>query len=197
MEIIFNYLYKSMKKILFIIANFGFQDEEFSIPFDILTAQGHQCEVASWMWGKCRGVFFKTIEKSLSLDEVQIFDYDLLVFVGGGGAYEEYFQHAKYLQLAREAKAVAAICIAPTLLSDAGIYQGKQVTGRDDGFWTQIHYLEKNGALFRDEEVVQDWNLITANGPAAATKFAWAIVEYLDNLNRNLILQEKITNDKL
>ena len=54
--------------------------------------------------------------------------------MGGGGAYEEYFQNAKYLQLAREAKAVAAICIAPTLLSDAGIYQGKEVTGRDDGF---------------------------------------------------------------
>lgn len=168
-----------MKKILFIIANLGFQDEEFSVPFDILKTKGHQCEVASWRWGKCKGVFFKTIEKSLSLDEVQTSDYDLLVFVGGGGAYEEYFQNAKYLQLAREAKAVAAICIAPTLLSDAGIYQGKEVTGRDDGFWTQIRYLEGNWAKFINQEVVKDGNLITANGPAAATKFAWTIVDAL------------------
>lgn len=169
-----------MKKILFIVANLGFQDEEFSIPFDILTAQGHQCDIASWKGGTCRGVFFKTIEKSLNFDEIQSSDYDILVFVGGGGAYEEYFQNAKYLQLAREAKAVAAICIAPTLLSDAGIYQGKEVTGRDDGLWTQIQYLEKNGAKFLDQEVVKDGNLITANGPAAATKFAWVIVDYLE-----------------
>lgn len=168
-----------MKRILFIVANLGFQDEEFSIPFDILTAQGHQCQIASWKGGRCRGVFFKTIEKSLMLDEVQTSDYDMTVFVGGGGAYEEYFQNPRYLQIAREAKAVAAICIAPTLLSDAGIFQGKQVTGRDDGFWTQIRYLEANGAEFVDQEVLKDWNLITANGPAAAPKFAWAIVDYL------------------
>lgn len=168
-----------MAKLLFIVANLGFQDEEFSIPFDILTAQGHQCEVASWKWGKCRGVFFKTIEKSLTLDEVQTSEYDMLVFIGWGGAYKEYFQHPRYLQLAREARAVAAICIAPTLLSDAGIYQDKQATGRDDGFGAQIRYLEANGAQFIDQEVVKDWELITANGPDAAPKFAWAIVDYL------------------
>lgn len=168
-----------MKKILFIVANLGFQDEEFSIPFDLLRAQGHQCDISSWKGGACRWVFFKTIEKSLNFDEIQPSEYDILVFVGGGGAYEEYFQNAKYLQLARKAKAVAAICIAPTLLSDAGIYQGKEVTGRDDGLWTQMRYLERNGAKFLDQEVVKDENLITANGPAAATKFAWAIVDFL------------------
>lgn len=36
-----------MANILFLVANLGFQDEEFSIPFDILTAQGCQCDVAS------------------------------------------------------------------------------------------------------------------------------------------------------
>lgn len=29
---------------------------------------------------------------------------------------------------------IAAICIAPTLLSDSGLLQGKYVTGWDDGF---------------------------------------------------------------
>ena len=28
---------------------------------------------------------------------------------------------------------------------------------------------------------MQDGDLITANGPAAATKFAWAIVDFLKN----------------
>lgn len=168
-----------MKKVLFIVANIGFQDDEFGIPFSILSEQGHQCEVASGLGGKCRGVFMKSIEKSLKISEVKPEDYDILVFVGGGGAYEQYYQDFDYLALAKNAQAVAAICIAPTLLSDAGIYQGKQVCGRDDGFGTQIAYLQKNGATFVDQDVVRDGNLITANGPAAAPKFAWAIVDYL------------------
>ena len=133
-----------MAKILFVVANVGFQDEEFSIPFELLSSQGHFCDVASWKGGKCRGVFFKTIEKSLKFEDVQVSDYVIVVFVGWGGAYED-------------------------------------VTGWDDGFWTQIAYLQHNGAIFKEEEVVQDGNLITANGPAAAAKFAWAIVDFLKN----------------
>lgn len=68
----------------------------------------------------------------------------MLIFVGGGGAYDQYYLDSDYLNLAKSAKAVAAICIAPSLLSDAGIYQKRQVTGRDDGFGTQIAYLQKN-----------------------------------------------------
>lgn len=169
-----------MAKLLFIIANAGFQDEEFWIPYTVLSEQGHHCEIASWKGGKCRGSFGKTIEKSLTFEEVQASKYAMLIFVGWGGAYKEYFQNEQYLNLAREAKAIAAICIAPSLLSDSGLLKGKQATGWDDGFWTQIKYLQQNGAIFKDEEVVQDWNLITANGPAAATKFARTIADYLE-----------------
>ena len=169
-----------MAKLLFIIANAGFQDEEFWIPYTVLSEQGHHCEIASWKGGKCRGAFWTTIKKSLTFEEVQASKYAMLIFVGWGGAYEEYFQNEQYLHLAREAKAIAAICIAPSLLSDSGLLKGKQATGWDDGFWTQIKYLEHNGVLFKDEEVDQDWNLITANGPAAATKFARTIADYLE-----------------
>jgi len=169
-----------MAKLLFIIANAGFQDEEFWIPYRVLSEQRHHCEFASWKGGKCRGSFGTTIEKSLTFEEVQAYEYAMLIFVGWSGAYKEYFQNEKYLNLARKAKAIAAICIAPTLLSDSGLLKGKQATGWDDGFWTQIKYLQQNGAIFKDEEVVQNWTLITANGPAAATKFARTIADYLE-----------------
>ena len=169
-----------MAKLLFIIANAGFQDEEFWIPYRVLSEQRHHCEFASWKGGKCRGSFGTTIEKSLTFEEVQAYEYAMLIFVGWSGAYKEYFQNEKYLNLARKAKAIAAICIAPTLLSDSGLLKGKQATGWDDGFWTQIKYLQQNGAIFKDEEVVQDWHLLTANGPAAATKFARTIADYLE-----------------
>ena len=46
-------------------------------------------------------------------------------------------------------------------------------------FWTQITYLKNQGAIYKDQPVVQDWNLITANGPQAAPQFARMIADYL------------------
>ncbi|MDR2190356.1 MAG: DJ-1/PfpI family protein [Candidatus Peribacteria bacterium] len=70
--------------------------------------------------------------------------YDALVFVGGGGAYEEYQHNEHYQTLAKQAKLLAAICIAPSLLAPSGIFQGKELTGRDDGKGTQITLLKKS-----------------------------------------------------
>ena len=121
----------------------------------------------------------KSIDETKAFSEVNAEEYDMLVFVGGGGAYDQYYKNSDYLELAKKTKSIAAICIAPTLLSDSGLFVGKQVTGRDDGFWTQITYLKNQGAIYKDQPVVQDWNLITANGPQAAPQFAWMIADYL------------------
>lgn len=169
-----------MKKVLFVVANIGFQDDEFGVPYRILSEQGFQCKIASGKGGVCEGVFGKEkISDSLSFDEVSVWDYEILIFVGGGGAYAEYFQNQQYLNLALQAKAIAAICIAPTILSDTGLFIDKEVTGWDDGIGTQIAYLRKNGAIFVDQEVIQSKNIITANGPTAAPAFGWKIVDYL------------------
>ena len=76
----------------------------------------------------------KSIDETKAFSEVSAEDYDIVVFVGGGGAYDQYYKNSDYLELAKKAKSIAAICIAPTLLSDSGLFIGKQVTGRDDGF---------------------------------------------------------------
>ena len=149
------------------------------IPYQAVTEAGYGAEIASGWGGKCRGVFMKSIWDSKKIIEVDPTGYDLLIFVGGGGAYDQYYLNQEYLNLSKSAKAVAAICIAPSLLSDAGIYDGKQVTGRDDGFWAQIAYLQKNWATFVDQPVIRDGNLITANGPEAAEAFAQEILKLL------------------
>lgn len=136
--------YFEMKKVLFVVANVGFQDYEFAVPYEALKSAGYEVEIASGRGGKCRGVFMKSIDTSKKLAEIDAKNYDLVVFAGGGGAYEQYYLDSEYLQLGKDATAVAAICIAPSLLSDSGIYQGKTVTGRDDGLGTQIAYLQKN-----------------------------------------------------
>lgn len=168
-----------MAKLLFVVANVWFQDDEFWIPYQVLSDQGYDIDIASWLGGRCRGVSMKSIDETKAFSEVNAEEYDMLVFVGGGGAYDQYYKNSDYLELAKKAKSIAAICIAPTLLSDSGLFVGKQVTGRDDGFWTQITYLKHQGAIYKDQPVVQDWNLITANGPQAAPQFARMIADYL------------------
>lgn len=168
-----------MAKLLFIVANNGFQDKEFWIPYKILSAQGHECTIASWKGWTAIGVFWEQIENTEKLENINALGYDLLIFVGGWWAFDQYYKNETYLNLAKTAKAVAAICIAPAILSDSWIYNGKEVTGRDDWEKTQINYIEKSWAIFKDEEVVQDWKFITANWPEAATKFARKLVDFL------------------
>lgn len=170
-----------MAKVLFIVANNWFQDNEFWIPYKTLTAQWHECEIASWKWWYCRWVFWKEIENTKRLDEVNAIDYDLLVFVGWWWAENQYFNDEVYLSLAKQWKAIAAICIAPTILSYSGIFNWKEVTWWDDWEKTQISQIEKNWGIFKYEEVTQDWKIITANWPEAATKFAWKLVDFLNH----------------
>ncbi|MDR0651573.1 MAG: DJ-1/PfpI family protein [Candidatus Peribacteria bacterium] len=125
-------------------------------------------------------MFGTHLPTSLSFDEVKAEHYDALVFVGGGGAYEEYVHDERYITLGRQAKLLCAICIAPTLLAPSGRLKGKEVTGRDDGNGTEIKYLEAHGAKFIGGEVVRDEEVITANGPQASVAFGWKIIEALE-----------------
>ena len=72
-------------------------------------------------------------------------------------------------------KIIAAICIAPVTLANAGILNGKKATvfpsGKND--------LIRNGAKYTGDSVTVDGNIITANGPMAAEAFGKKIVEML------------------
>ncbi|MCM1066472.1 MAG: DJ-1/PfpI family protein [Muribaculaceae bacterium] len=68
---------------------------------------------------------------------------------------------------------IAAICAAPgVVLAPLGLLDGKDATcypGFDEA-------CREGGAHFREEPVVATKNLITANGPSSALRFALAIV---------------------
>ena len=75
----------------------------------------------------------------------------------------------------KQNKIIAAICIAPVTLANAGILNGKKATvfpsGKND--------LIRNGAKYTGDSVTVDGNIITANGPMAAEAFGKKIVEML------------------
>jgi len=168
-----------MSKVLFVLANEGFQDTEFGVPHEILKNAGIASDIAAKTSGLCHGKFGAEVSAKYALAQVSGSNYDAVIFIGGPGAMGAYHGDREYFRLALEAKLLAAICIAPTILSDSGIFIGKKVTGWDrDG--EQKRHIAEQGGIFIEAPVVQEGHIITANGPEAAAEFGAAILTALE-----------------
>jgi len=167
-------------RILMVIAQRDFRDEEYLEPKKIFAEHDIKVVTASERKGECLGKLGAKVWAEVSLHEVNLHDYEAIVFVGGLGA-KEFFADDEALNLVREAnsegKILAAICIAPSILANAGILDGKKVTA----FETEESHLNEKGAIFTGNPVEVDGQIITANGPEAAEEFGLAIVKVLDS----------------
>jgi len=174
----------SNKKILMIIAYNGYQDLEYGIPREIFEKAGCVVMTASSSLGQASGKLGGSTKVDLTLGQVKVDDFDAIVFVGGPGA-SEYFDDLKAHEIAKKAldenKVLAAICIAPVILAKSGVLSGRKATVWSSSVLDKsgIDELKKGGAEYVDQNVVLDKNLITANGPEAAEKFAQIIIEKL------------------
>lgn len=166
------------KKVLMIVAPANFRDEECLEPKKIFESRGMNVTVASKGVKTAKGSLGASLNVDVDISKVDVSGYDAVVFVGGPGA-DVYFNDATAHKIAKDTvarkKILAAICIAPAILANAGVLQWKNATvfpsGRDA--------LESNGAIYTGADVTVDGKIITANGPAAAKKFGNAIVEAL------------------
>ncbi|RKY39954.1 MAG: DJ-1 family protein [Candidatus Omnitrophota bacterium] len=166
------------KKVLMVIAQKDFRDEEYKYPREILEEGGIKVVVASSKLGTAYGSYGLTANVDLLLDEVNPQEYEAIIFVGGMGS-SEYFDNPKAHFLAQElfkkGKLVCAICIAPNTLAQAGILKGKKATA----YPSVKEEMVKQGAIFTGKDVEVDGNIITANGPHAAKDFGKIILEKL------------------
>lgn len=168
-------------KALFIVAQEGYQELEYEVPKKILRDAGVEVVTASKKVGLCKSRVGETTEATVSLNNVAVSEYDVIVFIGGPGAVS--YQHdAQAHSIAQEAvkenKILAAICIAPTILAYAGVLKGKKATVWNEDE-IQKGVIEKNGAKYAAENVVADGKIITANGPSAAKEFGKKILQFL------------------
>jgi len=167
------------KRIAMIIAHEGFRDEEFEKPYEMFTRGGASVEIVSTDLSEATGMLGKKVKPTMLIDNLSVDQFDAVVFVGGAGS-QVYFDDARALSIAREAneknKIVAAICIAPVILANAGVLEGRRATVWDGEF---IKKLESKGAIYTGNDVERDGNVITANGPHAAERFAAEIARAL------------------
>ncbi|MCX6767584.1 MAG: DJ-1/PfpI family protein [Candidatus Micrarchaeota archaeon] len=169
-----------LARALFVVAKNGFRDEELFHPREELEKAGVKTAVASSAKGPCSGKLGGSVEAETSLGEVDPAGFDAIVFVGGPGA-AQFFNDRNALSLAKRfrdaGKVVAAICIAPGILANAGILRGVRATCFPDTEGKEN--LKDRGAKCSDEPVVVDGKIITANGPGAAREFGKKIAQAL------------------
>jgi len=167
------------KKVLMVIAPENFRDEEYRYTREELERAKASITVASTKTTTARGMLGATVTPDLKLEQVDVDDYDAVIFVGGGGS-AVYFDNDRALSIASEAfdkgKKTCAICIAPVILANAGVLNGKRATVFDGDY---IEAIEAKGATFVNKPVVVDGNVITANGPGAARDFGRTIAREL------------------
>ncbi|MBW2994942.1 DJ-1/PfpI family protein [Candidatus Woesearchaeota archaeon] len=164
-----------MAKILMIVAPEGFRDEECFVPKKVFEENKAEVTIASKDVKEAKGKLGGKIKVDMDISDAEVNDYDAIVFIGGPGA-AAYFEDDIAQAIAKEAydsgKVVAAICIAPSILANAGILKGKKATV----YPSEEENLKDKGAEYTGESLTIDGKIITANGPDAAEDFAKEIV---------------------
>lgn len=171
------------KKAALIIAFKDFRDEEYFIPKQVLKIGGNKITTVSSELGKAIGTYGGEVNVDLTLDKLKVDDFDAIIFIGGSGALK-YTEDETCWKIAQESvqknKVLGAICIGPVIMARAGVLSGKKAT-----VWSSpldksaVKILKEEGAIFEDNQVVQDGNIITANGPQVARKFGETILRAL------------------
>ncbi len=170
-----------MANVLIIIAPERFRDEELFMTRAELEKAGHTITITSIRAGVCPGSRGGFAEATLALSEVQPKSYDAVVVVGGGGS-KLYFENQQVLTIVKEMnrrqKVVAAICLAPVILANAGILNGRKATVAG----TEAKTIESKGAIYTGPGVMVDGNIVTANGPKSSPVFGQKINELLNSV---------------
>lgn len=177
------------KKVIFVIASNGFQEVEYGIPKALLEAEGIKVVTASNKPGGAIAGDGTTTPVDITLDKINLPDYDGIFFIGGSGALENLDNSTSYHLISQAKKheiPYGAICISSRILAKAYGLEGKKATG-----WNGDNALPTIFAGFNitlePHDIVTDGYVVTASGPEAAEKFAEGIMRVL----RKKVLESK------
>ncbi len=154
----------------------GFEEIELVSIVDILRRAGLIVVLA----GRNKSVIGAhniTLKSECDLSEINVSEFSAIALAGGYDGMINLCNDDFAIKIVQEINAqgrlVAAICASPIVLGKAGVLKNKF------SCYPSCENSIESSAKYCAEKVVIDENIITANGPASATLFALAIVEYL------------------
>ena len=176
---------KRPRRAVFLTAD-KFEDMEVFFPLFRLMEMGWEVDVAAPEKKEISGEHGYALEPTITIDEVNPDDYDLLLIPGGSpnGAPATVRKMKKAQEITRsffqKNKLVASICHGPWTLSSADVIRGRRLTSYwHDGVPEDVRSA---GGKWEDEEVVVDGNLITSRWPMDLPAFMREISKNLENL---------------
>ena len=160
-----------------VIAPDNFRDEEFFETKQVLESSNIDVTVVNSTGQPSKSKFGKIVIPDKNFYDVDSKDFDAIVFVGGSGS-AVYQNHNRVMELVKQfdqaGKVIGAICIAPTILVNAGVLDNKKATA----FPSERDNINAVG-IYTGKNVQVDGKIITANGPQASKEFGEKIVEAL------------------
>ena len=155
-----------------------FRYEVFSEMEKAVTEAGGQLDVCSLSSGTVNGTKGRTIQATLTPEDVNVGSYAAVVF-GGGPGIVQYATEPDLIDLAhafyQSGRYVAAMRVSQEILANAELLAGKRVAGAQ----LSDKKLEQAGATVTSQPVEVDGLIITAREPKAARQFAQALVRAL------------------
>jgi protease I len=169
------------KKILMIISQEKFRDEELEHPKDVFLQKGFDVVIAAREKKEAHGAYGAKVMPDMTIDEAAKEKFDAVVLVGGNGCKEYIWGNQTVFAIARSqhsaGKPLGAICIAPVALAQAGLLKGVDATMFKSP--DTVAEFAKYGVKTSESDVVTSGTIVTANGPAAARKFGLAVSDLL------------------
>jgi protease I len=170
----------NMEKSIAVLIDDLFEDVEYSKPAEAFQKAGHRIihiglKKGNVVVGKKQQVKV-CIDKQV--DNVSVDDFDAL-FIPGGYSPDRLRVNDDAVRFVKDfvmsGKSVFSICHGPQLLITAQVLTGRRITG-----WKSIVQDLKNaGAVYIDQEVVEDGNLISSRSPADIPAFIKASLQKL------------------
>jgi protease I len=167
-----------------ILVEEGFEDSELMVPLQVLKDAGARVVIvgsgASRNYKGRRGAVIDTA--GITADHVQANDFDIVI-IPGGQAPDKIRLCQPMIDLIREAhrkgKVIAAISYGTQVLISADMVRGVRLTSSP----SIAVDLRNAGAVWLDEPVVKDGNIITSRRAADLPKLNKAIVAALMGLD--------------
>jgi len=169
------------KKVLFVICQENFRDEELAHPREEVALAGAQVHLAAREKAPARGMMGAVETPDLRIRDAKAADFDAVVAVGGRGTPEHLWNDGNLHRLLRDAKAegkvLGGICLSGATLAIAGVLKGVEATCYETD--ASKKEMQKGGAIFVGKPVVVSGKIVTASGPPAAREFGKALVSIL------------------
>lgn len=169
-----------MTTALLIISQRNFNDTEYSVTKQTLEDNEIKVKVSSITREEAVGMDGLRVVPETTVRETNPNEHDGLIIIGGSGS-PSLMDYPEVLQRIRDFhernKLVAAICLAPVVLARAGVMKGVMSTVFPTD-WA-INSLRRDGAQYSEKRVVVNGNIVTADGPQSAKKFAEEVVKKL------------------